>query len=323
MNFLITGGAGYIGSCTANLLIDKGHNVTIVDNLSTGNKSLLPKKAKFYKMDVQDKQILKLFKKNRFDVILHFAAYIQVEESVKKPNKYFINNYENTKKFLNYCREGRLKNIVFSSTAAVYGELQNNDVTAKENFELNPKNAYALSKLKVENFIIKSNFFNYVILRYFNVAGADIFFRSGQISKKSTHLIKRICQNSLKKRYIKIFGKNYPSSDGTAIRDYIHVSDLAEIHLKAAKYIIKNKKSDIFNCGYGKGYSVKEIIDTFNNISKNKVKYIYTKRRKGDIFKLVANNNKLIKILKWKPKYNSIKSILESHLKWEKRIMSK
>jgi UDP-glucose 4-epimerase len=323
MNFLVTGGAGYIGSCTANLLIDKGHNVTIVDNLSTGNRSLVPKKAKFYKINIQDKKILKLLKKERFDVVLHFAAYIQVEESVKNPIKYFINNYENTKRFLNYCREAKLKNIVFSSTAAVYGELKNFNVTAKENFELNPKNAYALSKLKVENFLINSKFFNYIILRYFNVAGADILFRSGQISKKSTHLIKKICQNSLKKRDIKIFGKNYPSPDGTAIRDYIHVSDLAEIHLKAAKYIVKNKKSNIFNCGYGKGYSVKKIIDTFNNISKDKVKYIYTKRRKGDIFKLVANNHRLIRILKWKPKYNSIKIILESHLKWEKKIMSK
>jgi len=323
MNFLVTGGAGYIGSCTANFLIDKGHKVTIVDNLITGNKSLVPKKAKFYKINIQNKKILKLLKKEKFDVVLHFAAYIQVEESVKNPDKYLVNNYLNTKKFLDFCRESKLKNIVFSSTAAVYGELKNKNVSAKENFELNPKNAYALSKIKVEDFLIKSNYFNYIILRYFNVAGADITFRSGQISKKSTHLIKRICQNSLNNKNIIIFGKNYPSLDGTAIRDFIHVSDLADIHLKAANYIIKNKISNIFNCGYGQGYSVKEIIDNFNSISKNKVKYIYTKRRKGDVFKLVANTNRLKKILKWKPRYNSIKTILESHLEWERKIKKK
>jgi UDP-glucose 4-epimerase len=319
MKFLITGGAGYIGSCTANLLIDKGHKVSIIDNLSTGCKTLIPKKAKFFKINIQDKKVLKFLKQEKFDVVMHFAAYIQVEESVKNPKKYLVNNYKNTKSFLQYCKLANLKNIIFSSTAAVYGELEVNQKHALETSRLNPKNAYALSKVKVENYLINSKFFKYIVLRYFNVAGADILLRSGQVSKKSTHLIKIICENSIKNKKLKIFGNDYPTDDGTAIRDYIHVCDLAEAHFKAACYILKNGKSDIFNCGYGNGYSVKKIVDTFNMMFDSKIDYIYAKRRKGDIARLVSNPTKIKKILKWRPKYNSIRFILKSHLSWENK----
>jgi len=321
MKALVTGGAGYIGSCTANILIDSGHEVTIIDNLSSGNINLVPKKAKFYNYNIQDKKkIINLLSNNQFDIVFHFAAYIDVNESVTKPKKYFQNNYTNTKIFLLCCKKYKIKNVIFSSTAAVYGNSLSKYV--KESSLTNPNNPYALSKLKAEQFLINSNFFHYIILRYFNVAGSDIFLRSGQNSKnKSTHLIKKLCEASLStKKTIEIYGDDYPSRDGTAIRDYIHVMDLADIHIKCAKYLLVNKKSNIFNCGYGKGISVKRVVSCFNKISKNKIKYIISTRRAGDIFSLVANTLKIQRYLKWKPKFNSINKILRSHLAWEIKI---
>jgi|TARA_B110000037_G_scaffold130283_1_gene148003 UDP-glucose 4-epimerase len=320
MNVLITGGAGYIGSCTSNILLDQGHDVTIIDNLSTGNASLIPKKAKFYKSNIQDiKKISKLLKNNNFDIIFHFAAFIKVEESMTNPKKYLKNNYENTKKFLSICKNNNLNNIIFSSTAAVYGNT--NGLRAKERSKLKPESPYALSKLKVENYLKTSNYFKFIILRYFNVAGADIKLRAGQLSKKpSTHLIKRISEKSIKNGTIDIYGNNYPSKDGTTIRDYIHVTDLAEAHIQSAKYLLKNRKSNTFNCGYGKGYSILEVIKSFNSLSKYRIKYKYVNRRAGDVFSVVANASKIKKVIKWRPKYNSLKQILNSSLKWEKKF---
>jgi UDP-glucose 4-epimerase len=320
MNVLITGGAGYIGSCTSNILLDQGHDVTIIDNLSTGNASLIPKKAKFYKSNIQDiKKVSKLLKNNNFDIIFHFAAFIKVEESMTNPKKYLKNNYENTKKFLSVCKNNNLNNIIFSSTAAVYGNT--NGLSAKEGSKLKPESPYALSKLKVENYLKTSNYFKFIVLRYFNVAGADIKLRAGQLSKKpSTHLIKRISEKSIKSGTIDIYGNNYPSKDGTTIRDYIHVADLAEAHIKSAKYLLKNQKSNIFNCGYGKGYSILEVIKSFNSLSKYRIKYKYVNRRVGDVFSVVANASKIKKIIKWRPKYDSLKQILNSSLKWEKKF---
>ena len=320
MNVLITGGAGYIGSCTSNILLDEGHTVTIIDNLSTGSKKLIPKKATFFKSNIQDqKKISKLLKKNKFDIVFHFAAFIKVEESVVYPKKYIQNNYNNSIKFFSICKKNNLKKIIFSSTAAIYGNTKKPMV--KENSPLNPESPYAHSKLNVENFLKKNKYFSYIILRYFNVAGADTKLRSGQLSNKpSTHLIKRICEKSIKKQTIEIYGKNYPSKDGTTIRDYIHVVDLADAHIQSAKYLLKKKKSNIFNCGYGKGYSIMEVIKCFNKISNNKIKYKYADRRDGDIYKIVANVSKIKKVIKWKPKHNSISKILVSSLTWQKKV---
>ena len=320
MNILITGGAGYIGSVTANYLIDNGHKIFLIDNLSTGNKRNIPKKCQFFKSNITNRKILsKIFKKNRIDIVLHFAAYIDVAESVKNPKKYFKNNYEKCKIFLSICKMNKVKNIVFSSTAAVYGNAKNKLISEKST--IRPISPYAKSKLKIENHLIKDNFFNFVILRYFNVAGADYKLRSGLISKKkSTHLIKKLCENFLKNKSISIFGNDYPSKDGTAIRDFIHVMDLADAHLKSAKYLLNKKKSLVLNCGYGNGYSVKQVIDTFNSLSKKKMLYNYKKRRSGDLFRLVADNKILKKKLNWKPKYNSLKKILKSSLDWEKKV---
>ena len=320
---LVTGGAGYIGSCTSNILLDKGYDVTIIDDLSVGKKKLLPKKAKFHNFSIQNKKKLSsLLSKNNFDIIFHFAAFISVGESVNYPRRYLKNNFENTKKFLEVCKKYNLKNIIFSSTAAVYGDVKHQN--ANENFQRKPLNPYALSKLRVEDHLIKNKYFNYIILRYFNVVGADLKLRAGPWSKKkSTHLIKNICEKYLKKKSIDIFGNDYPSKDGTAIRDYIHVVDLAEAHILAAIYVLNKKQKNIFNCGYGKGYTVKEVVDNFNKINKIKLVYKYKGRRAGDSFKSVANVNKIKKILNWKPKLNSIQKMLKSQLLWEKKINDK
>ena len=323
MKVLITGGAGYIGSTTANLFIDKKHKVTIIDNLSTGNKKNIPKKANFVNCSIDNKKkISNLLKKIQFDLVIHFAAFINVEESVLKPKKYYNNNYLKTLKFVHICKEYGINKIIFSSTASVYGNLKKSIVYEKS--ATRPVSPYAKSKLKCEKFLKKQKDLEYIILRYFNVAGADLKLRSGLIKKKkSTHLIKKICENYLNNLPIEIYGNNYPSKDGTAIRDYVHVIDLAEAHYRAAKYLFKNKNSLTLNCGYGVGYSVKNVIDVFNKINKRKIKFIYKPRRKGDVFKLIASSNKIKNTLKWKPKYNSLKKILSSSLSWEKKIYKK
>ena len=322
-NILLTGGAGYIGSHVTNLLIDQGCNVTIVDSLITGNKTLLNPKAKFINCDIADtKKILKILINNKFDIAMHFAGLIRVDESVKEPEKYNEYNFEKAKIFLDTCFENGLKKVIFSSTASVYGNPIKNNVS--ESDDLNPLNPYAETKLKLENYIInksKSDDISYIILRYFNVAGADQKLRSGLISKYSTHLIKIASEVAVGKRdEIIINGNDYDTIDGTTIRDYIHVSDLADIHLISAKYLIDKNKSNIFNCGYGNGYSVKEVIDTYNKILKKQIKSKIGPRRLGDSKMVVADPNKFNKTLNWKPKFNNLEYILKTAYEWEKKI---
>ena len=323
MKILITGGAGYIGSHVSHLLVDRGYNITIIDSLLTGNKKLIPKKAKFINSDISNvKKINRILQKNKFDLVIHFAGLIRVDESVKFPKKYLNNNYEKTKIFLSICLKNGLKKLIFSSTAAVYGNPKKNKVS--ENNKLNPLNPYAKSKLMIENFIkklSKKNELKYVILRYFNVAGADKKMRTGLISKYSTHLIKIVSEVAVKKRKkILINGDNYKTRDGTPIRDYIHVSDLAEAHLLSLRYLLKGNKSGIFNCGYGKGYSVREIIQTANKLFNNTINFSIGPKRPGDSKYVVANPNKFIKTMKWKPKFNNIKKIIISAVNWEKKL---
>ena len=323
MKILITGGAGYIGSHVSHLLVDRGYNITIIDSLLTGNKKLIPKKAKFINSDISNvKKINRILQKNKFDLVIHFAGLIRVDESVKFPKKYLNNNYKKTKIFLSICLKNGLKKLIFSSTAAVYGNPKKNKVS--ENNKLNPLNPYAKSKLMIENFIkklSKKNDLKYVILRYFNVAGADKKMRTGLISKYSTHLIKIVSEVAVKKRKkILINGDNYKTRDGTPIRDYIHVSDLAEAHLLSLRYLLKGNKSGIFNCGYGKGYSVREIIQTANKLFNNTINFSIGPKRPGDSKYVVANPNKFIKTMKWKPKFNNIKKIIISAVNWEKKL---
>ena len=266
-NILITGGAGYIGSHVCHLLIDQGYNITCIDSLITGNKELLPKEVKLEVFDISEKEkVANLIQSNNFDLVMHFAGLIRVDESVEQPDRYKDFNFIKAKKFLETCYENNLKKVIFSSTAAVYGNPKNDRVTEED--PVDPLNPYATSKLELENFIKESsNKYNskYIILRYFNVAGADEKMRTGLISETSTHLIKIASEVAAKKRdHLIINGNDYDTPDGTPVRDYIHVSDLADIHLISAKHLISGGQSDLFNCGYGNGYSVREVIKNLN-----------------------------------------------------------
>ena len=323
MNILITGGAGYIGSHTALSLMDKGNSVSIIDSLITGKKKLIPKKAKYFNFDISNKEEMKsLLNNNTFDIVIHFAGLIKVDESVRYPEKYYFNNFEKSKIFFNCCFENKIKKIIFSSTAGVYGN--NNSTNIKESENLLPLNPYAESKLKIEKFLIensKKEGISYKILRYFNVAGADKEKRSGLISDGSTNLIKILCEVATnKKKEIIINGNDYETKDGTAVRDFIHVSDVAEMHSIVAEYLNKNTKSGIYNCGYGRGFSVKEVIKEMENIIERKLNVKIGPRREKDIPFSVSNVDKFKNHFNWKPKFNNLNCILSSALNWEKSL---
>ena len=302
MNFLLTGGAGYIGSHAALCLLDAGHNVHIIDNLSTGDEKLIPKDAKFTRCNIDDEEnISSILNSNNFDVLMHFAGFIQVEESVKFPEKYFENNTENAIKLFKICKKNGLDKIVFSSTAAAYGLVRENKLI-DESTNLNPQNPYAESKIKTEKFLFENkNNFKFVILRYFNVAGADKKLRSGQISKRSTHLIKILSEVAIGKRdHIEIYGNVYNTPDGTAIRDYIHVMDLADAHINAYK---NNKKGyNVYNIGTGSGTTVLELVETFEKVNNVKIPYKFTDRREGDLPAVYCDNESAITNLNWTTK---------------------
>jgi len=322
-NIIVTGGAGYIGSHVVNLLIDKGYKVTVIDNLITGNLKLINKKTTFHEIDIADEnKIEPILNNNQFDLIMHFAGLIRVDESVKDPKKYNEYNFTKSKIFLKNCLKYKINKIIFSSTATVYNDLQETKLSEED--EINPTNPYAESKLNFEKYLInqaKINNLNYIILRYFNVAGADEKLRSGMISKYSTHLIKIASEVAVgKKSELIINGNDYDTPDGTPIRDYIHVSDLADIHLVAAKYLHEKNQSNIFNCGYGKGYSVKDVINTFNKILEKKIKFKIGPKRPGDSKILIANPDKFNQTMNWKPKFDNLKYILKTAYEWEKKL---
>ena len=322
-NILITGGAGYIGSHVSFLLIEKGYNITIIDSLITGNKQLVPKEANLEICDITDTdKVTQILKSKKFEAVLHFAGLIRVEESVKYPEKYIEFNYNKAKIFLDICFQNNLNKVIFSSTAAVYGNPKKDKII--ESDELNPLSPYADSKLMLENYLIdqsKNVNVKYIILRYFNVAGADQKMRTGLISKFSTHLIKVASEVATKKRNkLVINGDDYNTPDGTPIRDYIHVSDLADIHLKSLEYLLKDNQSEIFNCGYGKGYSIKEVINCLNNLLETNINFEIGPRRDGDSECLVSNSEKFIKAMSWKPKFNDLNYILKTAIAWEKKL---
>ncbi len=321
-NILVTGGAGYIGSHIIEELVkNKNNKIFILDNLVTGYKKLINKKAKFFKGDINNTKLLdKIIKNFKIDSIIHLAALLNISEAERYKKKYYKNNVIGTLNLVKVCKNTSVKNIIFSSSCSVYGNVKG---PVRERKKLNPKNYYAKTKLKSENIIKKySNKFeyNYGILRYFNVAGASNSGKIGEIERSHGHLFKNIAIESLKKNpIIKIFGNNYLTKDGTCVRDYIHVSDLAYIHVKTLNYILNNKKSVILNCGYGKGYSVLDIVKMLKKIKKN-VSIKYEKRRKGDVAQVYSEIKKLKKTLKWSPKFNKIEKILQSAIKWEKKI---
>ncbi len=326
MKVLITGGAGYIGSHMGLALLDEGNDIVILDNLTTGSKKILPSKANFIQGDISDLSLVqRVLSEHNFDVVTHFAGSINVEESVKNPLKYYENNTHNTIKFLKCLTNSSVKKFVFSSTAAVYEEKKNGSIS--ETYSCNPSNPYGRSKLMCENIIqdlSKSTNLKFFILRYFNVAGADPQLRSGQINEKSNHLIKACIDCVLQKReLIEIYGADYETDDGSCVRDFIHVSDLISGHLLAVKHLVKGGDSDICNLGYGKGFSVLEIVERVKKISKVHYTTKVVGRRNGDASRVVANSNKMMTRYNWKPKLDNIDTIILTALNWEKQKLKK
>ena len=319
-NILITGGAGYIGSHIAETLIKNKKKLYIVDNLSTGSRKLINKKANFYKVDILQKdKIKKIIDKNNIDSIIHLAASLIISEGEIKPKKYFRNNVTGTKNLLLACQNTLIKNFIFSSTAAVYKDGQ---YKVNENSIIKPQTVYGKTKIKGEKLVqsfCKKNNINYGILRYFNIAGSSPSGKIGLLNK-GDNLFKNFSKQIMKKNpTLKIYGGDYNTKDGSCIRDFIHVNDIAEIHYKVLNQIDKTKKSKVLNCGYNKGNSVLDVAKEFKRQSSKKVKILIIKRRKGDLVKIIASNKKLIKFIKWRPKYNKLSKIVQSCLNWEKR----
>ena len=322
MKVLITGGAGYIGSHMALALLDEGNDVVILDNLSTGSKQIIPSKATFVEGDISDINLVqRIINDHNFDAVTHFAGSLKVEESVINPLKYYKNNSLNTLKFIECLSNTNVKNLIFSSTAAVYEEKKTGSIS--ETHLCNPSNPYGRSKLMCENIIrdlSQCTNLKFFILRYFNVAGADPKLRSGLIDEKSNHLIKTCIDCVLHKReLIEIYGTDYDTEDGSCVRDFIHVSDLISGHLLAIKHLVNGGDSDICNLGYGKGFSVLEIVEKVKLISKINYTTKATSRRKGDASRVVADNKKIMSKYNWKPKFNNINTIISTSLNWEKQ----
>ena len=319
-NILITGGAGYIGSHTTEIFIKNKKKVYIVDNLSTGYRRLINKRAIFYKLNISNKnQIKKIIVKNNIDSIIHLAAVLSVGESERKPKKYKKINVEGTKILLEAIKNTKVKNIIFSSTCAVY---KDGITKVNEKTKLSPSSVYGYTKLQCEKMIkifCKKNELNYGILRYFNVAGASSTGKIGQINKGDQLFKNLSIEVNKKKPIFKIYGTKYKTKDGTCIRDYIHVSDISEIHYKVLLKINKYNISTILNCGYGKGISVYDAINEFKKYANKNLKIVEFPNRKGDMVKIIASNKKLMNFAKWRPKFNSLRKIVKSCLIWEKR----
>lgn len=321
MSILVCGGAGYIGSHTVHELIKQNKDVIIVDNLQSGHMKAVNPKAKFYKGDIRDSEFLdKVFSENKIDAIIHFAANSLVGESMVKPLLYFNNNVYGMQILLESMVKHDIKNIVFSSTAAVYGEPKK--IPISEDDETNPTNTYGETKLTMEKmmkWVSKANGINYVSLRYFNAAGALEDGSIGEDHSPESHLIPLILQVPLGKREaITVFGEDYDTPDGTCIRDYIHVLDLADAHIKAVEYLQSGNKSNIFNLGNGIGFSVKEMIDSAKEATSEEIKVVVGERRAGDPARLIASNEKAQKILGWTPKYTDVKAIIKTAWTWHK-----
>ena len=317
-NILITGGAGYIGSHIVEQLIKTKKKVIILDNLVTGYKRLINKKAVFIKGDIKNKEkLVSIICDFKIDSIIHLAAYLNINEAEKNKKKYYKNNVKGTLNLIHACKKSTVRNFIFSSSCSVYGNVKG---SVNENKKPKPNGYYAYTKYKSEEMIKKfapKYNYHYGILRYFNVAGASSSGKIGEINESHGHLIKNLALQAIKKDpLISIYGNDYNTKDGTCIRDYIHVSDLSNIHIKTLKYINSQLKSQIFNCGYGKGYSVLDIVKIFRENNK-KITINYQPRRKGDVAQIYSNTKKIKKILKWKPKYNDIKKIIKSAIKWE------
>lgn len=321
MAILVCGGAGYIGSHAVRALLAKNREVVVIDNMQTGHVEAVPENVKLELGDLRDKEFLdRVFKNNKIEGVIQFAADSLVGESMVEPAKYFENNVMGTMNLLNAMNRYGVKNIVFSSTAATYGEPKR--VPILETDETNPTNPYGESKLMVEKMLKWYDHaygIKYTALRYFNVAGAYETGEIGEDHSPETHLIPIILQVALGKREkISIYGDDYPTEDGTCIRDYVHVMDLVDAHILALDRLSKGYESAIYNLGNGEGFSVKEVIEVARKVTNHPIPAEVSPRRAGDPARLVASSNKAIKELGWKPKFASLDSIIETAWKWHK-----
>lgn len=325
MAVLVTGGAGYIGSHIVIELIAAGETVVVLDDLSTGHAEAVPNPAILIRGDVADENLLKIiFKENDITGILHLAGKTIVPESFKNPLTYYLNNSYKSAVLLKCSIESGVPHFLFSSTAAVYGAPSQNPINELD--PTNPISPYGFSKLMTElilNDCAIAHNFKFVILRYFNVAGADPRGRSGQSSSSATHLIKAAIQCSLGTREsIQIFGTDYSTPDGSCIRDYIHVSDLARAHIEALSYLRRGGSSQVVNCGYGHGYSVIDVINAIRSVSGINFKSEVTSRRVGDSAIVVADNSKIKSLFNWSPVYDNLDDIINHSLSWERYLLN-
>lgn len=326
MSVLVTGGAGYIGSHMAHALADAGEAVVVLDNLSTGFAWALPGAATLVTGDMGDEALVgRTIREHKIEAIVHFAAKIVVPESVADPLGYYLNNTVKSRALLAAAVAGGVKHVIFSSTAAVYGEPKTMPVA--EDVPLDPVSPYGRSKLMTEwmlQDVSRAHPLSYVALRYFNVAGADPKGRTGQSTANATHLIKVACQAALGTRPgLEVFGTDYPTPDGSCLRDYIHVTDLAEAHLAALRHLRTGGASGVYNCGYGQGYSVLDVIDVVKRVSGVDFPVKLSPRRPGDPAAIVAKADRIRSDLGWQPRLDDLETIVRHALDWEQHLRTR
>ncbi|MFC4736171.1 UDP-glucose 4-epimerase GalE [Bacillus daqingensis] len=322
MSVLVCGGAGYIGSHAVAALLEAGEEVVVADNLQTGHRGAVPDQAAFYHVDLRDEQALEaMFASESIDAVMHFAADSLVGVSMEKPLDYYDNNVGGAISLMKVMKQHRVQHIVFSSTAAVYGEPESVPIT--ESAPTKPGNTYGQTKLAIEQMLHwcrQAYDMEYVVLRYFNVAGAHTTVDIGEDHDPETHLIPIILQTALGQREkIMIFGDDYPTDDGTCIRDYIHVEDLIQAHIQALQHLRNGKSSDTFNLGNGSGFSVKQVIDAAEHVTGRPISREIAPRRAGDPAELVASSEKAASVLGWKPKYADLHTIVKTAWEWHQK----
>ncbi len=321
MSVLVLGGAGYIGSHTVYELIDAGRDVVIVDNLLTGFKAAVHPKAKFYEADIRDRKAMdEIFEKENIEGVIHFAACSQVGESMSQPLKYYDNNLYGTMVLLQSMVAHGVDKIVFSSTAATYGEPERVPILESDRTE--PTNCYGETKLSMEKmmkWVSHAHGLRFVALRYFNACGAHRSGKIGEAHNPETHLIPLILQvpNGQREK-IMVFGNDYATPDGTCIRDYIHVTDLAQAHILALDYLLRGGENNVFNLGNGVGFSVREVVDCARKVTGHPIPEEMAPRRAGDPAQLIASSEKAMKVLGWKPQYNDLETIIATAWEWHR-----